>query len=118
MKQGDVIYFKDDMSDEFLHGTVEAIADGNVYIQSVKPYVRYTCKKEQETFKTLDDLKKYYDNLEKEKYEQYITEIRDLKTLAMFPLVHCIYPNAEQDKAALKAYRTRARELFGIYLDS
>ena len=140
IKIGETVFYKESWTNNIIKGVVSNIdtdLDGNkVYFTENECFVDskgnpLEITGDEALFRSVADIghyqsdlytdiksaKKEFDKKEKALYDSYCAEIRDLKTLLVFPLKHYLQENKLTDIIALKAYRKRARDLFGVWIN-
>lgn len=87
--------------------------DGNEIVDMVGD----SCRESSGIWKSAADAYAARNKKHQEKIAAYKNEIKDMKTLILFPLDHCLNGKEYTDYDARIAYKERAKELFGLDLD-
>lgn len=87
--------------------------DGNEIVDMVGD----SCRESSEIWKSAADAYAARDKKHQEKLAAYKNKIKDMKTLILFPLDHCLNGEEYTNYDARTAYKERAKELLGLDLD-
>lgn len=126
---GQVVYVHEIWSDSIVKATTTGtFSDGYsipVHYQSIvdrdgneiTSMVGSSFRSSSEIWKSAADAYAARDKKQQEKLAAYKNKIKDMKTLILFPLDHCLNGEEYTNYDARTAYKERAKELLGLDLD-